>query len=135
MSMTKSTDNHHSTENPYSSIANTLWRQGVYTAALFVAMIALGVAAYLIRNSDVEQRVRETASFIDRQEKQIAFLCETTTTLDILVVQEATFLRLLLKNPESGIGPNERRLLREREATLQTAHFELSDQQPCKDVQ
>lgn len=122
---------------PRSGVAREFRVLGYWTLALFLLMVALGVGGALIRDHDVDARIKDNNELIDeqrrtnqRQRRTIRYLCQSTVLQDVTVVQQAGFLRIILKNKKFGefIGPNEREALNSRAATLEAIHDELSSQ-------
>lgn len=115
-----------------ASIANV-----VMLAIVLATVIVGGAVAYRWRTDDIEQRVRQNnrltlaqQGLIKRQQQTINYLCQVTLLVDTGINQERVFWGLLLDKPgfKAFIGPNERDLLRERQATLDTLHSELTFQ-------
>jgi hypothetical protein len=111
-----------------SEFARGLRRIAYATLFLFLCWAITAVVIFAIRARDIEQRVKETAALNARQAETIEYLCETVNVMDLIIVQEARYL----KRSSRSLGPNQRQLLRERLATLQAAHFELTDQRACR---
>jgi hypothetical protein len=101
---------------------------GYATAALVLAVMLTAGLGWYFRQRDQNQRVKENAALIRQHEKTIEYLCETVNVMDLIIVQESLFLKR--STPE--MGPNQRELLRERLATLETAHLELTQQRACE---
>jgi hypothetical protein len=116
-----------------SEIARGFRRQGYWTLALFLILVCVVFFAGYVRSNDVEAQVRVTSKIAAEQSSTIEYLCETVSVMDLIIVQESRFL----ENASEGaqLGPNQREQLRERLATLDAAHFELTDQRACRGFQ
>lgn len=119
-------------EEVSSETARAVRWLGYATGALIAVVVLAIVIGITIWQREQETRARAQDSLLREQRKAIEYLCETVTVMDLIIVQESQFLRR--SAGKVGLGPNEKELLRERLATLEAAHLELTDQRACRGI-
>lgn len=104
------------------NLARPSWRVMILLVGVAVAVVGL----YRVNQAGIE-RNRE---LIVQHERVVEYLCETTNTLDVLIVQFSNFghqeLRTMTGEP--------RRRFKKRIDALDDAHHALADTRACRGV-
>jgi hypothetical protein len=107
----------------------------LWLGVIFV-IVVMGAAGFTLaheqqRTSDVALLATKNASLDIQQKRAIEYLCETINIFDIIILQESQEIKVRLKIDKT-LTRNEQERLQNRNAILQVAHFELTDQRACR---